>query len=971
MAAKKSPFSGLDRNKTLAENTVNAGPVVLDSNVKVASPDGTGFSSGALNISLANATLDDHLSIAEVGGITLGTDTSGRTVAFYEGVQIGTVMTGPGGLTVLLGEPVDDAAMTALARAVAYSYTGDAPPTAARTVTFRADQDEATSSIVSTMKLKLKAENDAPEISSFGPVSSHTPAAAGVGVVIDGNLSVADPDGVGFKGGKLVVHVDGATADDTLYLSSGPFSITGTKLYLDGKVVGSVSGAGASGRDLAITFKGNAAISDAQITALAEQVSYRSTATVSESASRQVTFTFTDAQKSSTSAHVTLAFDNEAPAFLASGPAGGMSLVSVGSMGQGGDGFSQGPIVSPDGNKVAFWSSASNLPDAPAPMPAATGQIFVKDLGSGSVTLVSSSSAGAAGNSGPTDTFAFSADSGKVAFVSYASNLVDGDTNETGDIFVKDLATGTTTRISTDAAGGQANSWSHTPVFSADGTRIAFVSGASNLVAGDTNGHADLFIKDLATGVVTRISSDAPGAGFAGIPSNATFSPDGSKIAFFAFASEVSPGIFSTPSIYLKDLATGEVTLASGANASDNVVVFSPDGTKVAFLSDPWNVIPGAAHASAQLFVKDLTTGELTLVSSDAAGIMGNGLTSGSFAFSPDGTSMVFSSASSNLVPGDTEGISDIFIKDLTTGAVARFAQNPTGMSFDPTFSPDGAYLVFASGASNLVAGDTNGQADVFMLPLAASSVTNATLTEDAAKTTLTVIGTVYYADRDAADTHAVAVVPTSDTLGTVTAKVVGDRDGAGAVVWTYTVDEAKVEPLAAGETRTETFTLILSDGYGGTATQDVTVTLTGTGSETPAVATFARAAADSGAAKADGADLWASVTAILSGINDDLGNHPGVLEARVSALGSTRPHASAEEQVAPFADFHLGALNASRPDFAPGFKDLVDTVLDQFPQSGAGQSVLGAGPADGAEAIAARLWNALHMGQDEGHSLI
>lgn len=121
MAAKKSPFSGLDRSKTLAENTLNAGPVVLDSNVKVASPDGTGFSDGVLFISLANATPDDHLSIAEVGGITLGTDPSGHTIAFYEGVQIGIVMTGRSGLTVLLGEPVDDAAMTALARAVAYS----------------------------------------------------------------------------------------------------------------------------------------------------------------------------------------------------------------------------------------------------------------------------------------------------------------------------------------------------------------------------------------------------------------------------------------------------------------------------------------------------------------------------------------------------------------------------------------------------------------------------------------------------------------------------------------------------------------------------------------------------------------------------------------------------------------------------------------------------------------------------------
>lgn len=968
MATKKSPFSGLDRNKTLAENTVNAAPVVLDSNVKVASPDGTGFSHGALNVSLAGATYDDHLSIAEVGGITLGTDSSDRTIAFYEGEQIGTVIAGPGGLTVLLGEPVDDAAMTALARAVAYSYTGDTPPTTPRTVTFRADQDEATGSIVSTMKLKLKAEADAPAVSNFGPVSSHTPAAAGAGVVIDGDMSVVDPDGIGFKGGKLVVHMDGAMAEDNFYLSPGPFSITGNKLYLDGKVVGSVSGTGAAGRDLAITFKGNAAISDGQMTALAEQVSYRSTAPVSDSASRHVTFTFTDAQKASTSAQVTLTFDNEAPAFLASGPSGGMSLVSVGFRGQGGDRGSEHPVVSPDGNKVAFRSYASNLADAPTPMPQASGQIFVKDLETGSVTLVSSNSAGAVGNSGPADTIVFSADSTKVAFVSTASDLVDGDTNEATDIFVKDLATGTTSRISADAAGGQANSWSHTPVFSADGTKIAFVSGASNLVAGDTNGRADLFIKDLATGEMTRISSDGAGAGFAGSPANAVFSPDGSKIAFIAFAGEVTPGILSPSSVYVKDLDTGEVALVSGLSSPENVVLFSPDGTKVAFLSDPWSVIPGAPHSSAQLFVKDLATGELTLVSADATGVMGNGLTSGSFAFSPDGTRMVFTSASSNLVPGDSEGLSDIFIKDLITGAITRVAQSSTGQSFNPTFSPDGAYLVFASGASNLVAGDNNGQADVFMLPLAASSVTSSTLTEDAAKTTLTAIGTLYYADRDTGDTHSVVVAPASDTLGTVTAKVVSDRDGAGAVVWTYTVDEAKVEPLSAGETRTETFTLILSDGYGGTASQDVTVALSGSGEASPAVATFARSAADTGFSKGNNGDLWASVATSLLGTHDEFGGFLAVLEARVSTFGSAHP---AGGQATPFADSGWGSLAGSRSDFVTGFTEPVDTVLDHLAHPVVAQSAPEADPASDAETIALRLWNALHMAQEEGHALI
>ncbi len=124
--------------------------------------------------------------------------------------------------------------------------------------------------------------------------------------------------------------------------------------------------------------------------------------------------------------------------------------------------------------------------------------IFVKDLVTGAITRVSTNASGAqAANLSRNPVF--SPDGTKVAFASFANNLVAGDTNGTQDIFVKDLVTGAVTRVSTSAAGAQSNNYSIDAAFSPDGTKLVFTSNAGNLVAGDTNGVPDIFIKDLAT----------------------------------------------------------------------------------------------------------------------------------------------------------------------------------------------------------------------------------------------------------------------------------------------------------------------------------------------------------------------------------------------------------------------------------------------------------------------------------------
>lgn len=180
------------------------------------------------------------------------------------------------------------------------------------------------------------------------------------------------------------------------------------------------------------------------------------------------------------------------------------------------------------------------------------------------------------------------------------------------------------------------------------------------------------------------------------------------------------------------------------------------------------------------------------------------------------------------------------------------------------------------------------------MASLPATSVTSATLAEDAARKTLNAAGTFYFADADAKDTHAVSIAAPAGALGTLSAKVVSDINGTGAVVWSYVVDEAKVEPLAAGQTKVETFALTLDDHHGGTVTQNVTVTLTGTGAGVaPTVASFALAS-ESAATPASGPDLWASVMASLAGVGQAL---PGLfdgLEKRIAALEAAHDQGAA-----------------------------------------------------------------------------
>jgi Tol biopolymer transport system component len=442
------------------------------------------------------------------------------------------------------------------------------------------------------------------------------------------------------------------------------------------------------------------------------------------------------AKTDSDTVDIAIAAVNDAPTITATRDPNAIVRVSTSAAGVQGNHDSFGPVFSPDGTRIAFYSEASNLVAGDTNN---TSDIFVKDLVTGTITRVSTNAAGAQGD-GYSMNPSFSADGSKIAFGSVASNLVPGDNNFVSDVFVKDLASGAIARV----GGNNVGDPSYSPVLSADGSKVAFYSYASNFVAGDVNNLPDVFVKDFTTGTITLVSSNA-----AGIEGNSgslhpVFSPDGGKVAFYSFASNLVAGDGNgVADLFVKDLASGEITrvstAANGAEGNDASfgAVFSPDGSKIAFYSYASNLVSGDSNGAADVFVKDLATDEVTRVSTSAAGVQG---TRDSFSpvFSPDGSKIAFFSDAINLVTGDSNGVTDVFVKDLTTGAITRVSTNAVGAQGNQSsqfaaFSPDGSRVAFYSSASNLVTGDSNGVADVFVKNVGPGSEDPAAYIENAA----------------------------------------------------------------------------------------------------------------------------------------------------------------------------------------------------------------------------------------------
>jgi Periplasmic component of the Tol biopolymer transport system len=325
-----------------------------------------------------------------------------------------------------------------------------------------------------------------------------------------------------------------------------------------------------------------------------------------------------------------------------------------------------------------------------------------------------------------------SADGRYVAFVSAATNLVSGDTNNFQDIFVHDRQTGQTTRVSVASDGTQANGHSYAPSISADGRYVAFASLASNLVSGDTNGAWDVFVHDRQTGETTRVSVASDGTQAIGFffGSSPSISADGRYVAFDSWATNlVSGDTNDKPDVFVHDRQTGQTTRVSvssdgtQANNGANYPSISADGRYVAFESSSTNLVSGDTNSVTDIFVHDRQTGQTTRVSVSSDGTQANGgpgWSGKNSSISADGRYVAFHSYADNLVSGDTNSATDIFVHDRQTGVTTRVSiasdgTQANGFSSSPSISADGRYVAFMSGATNLVSGDTNNARDVFV----------------------------------------------------------------------------------------------------------------------------------------------------------------------------------------------------------------------------------------------------------------
>jgi len=403
--------------------------------------------------------------------------------------------------------------------------------------------------------------------------------------------------------------------------------------------------------------------------------------------------------------------------------AGDTTRVSVSSDGTEGNAESGYASISNNGRYVAFESLASNLESGDT-----NGflDIFVHNQLTGETALVSVASDGTQGNQGSGEP-SISADGRYVAFMSYASNLVSGDTNDNPDIFVHDQLTGETTIVSVASDGTQANNNSDWLSISADGRYVAFQSYASNLVSGDTNQSYDIFVHDRQTEQTTRVSVASDGTQGNDHSQVPSLSADGRYVAFDSAASNlVSGDTNNNPDIFVHDRQTGETTLVSvasdgtqGNGGSADFPSISADGRYVGFSSHASNLVSGDTNGITDIFIHDRLTGETTLASVASDGTQGNAISNNQF-ISADGRYVAFMSNASNLVSGDTNGTEDIFVHNRQTGEtkLASISSNGTGgnsSSRYPTISANGRYVAFLSGASNLVSGDTNDRNDVFV----------------------------------------------------------------------------------------------------------------------------------------------------------------------------------------------------------------------------------------------------------------
>lgn len=377
---------------------------------------------------------------------------------------------------------------------------------------------------------------------------------------------------------------------------------------------------------------------------------------------------------------------------------------------------SNNPAVSAQGRFVAF-SSRARIVEESANL--AARQIFLRDMSTGSSTLLSRARGGGGGD-GDSDWPSISSDGTRIVYSSGSTNLVCGDTNGYPDIFMYDAATGATTLISHAPNGDPANLDSHSPSISDDGTHVAFTSSSTNLVP-DSGTFDGVYVYDIAaktTQLVTHAPDGAPADYYGGY--NPSISGDGRLVTYRSASSNlVSDDTNNHDDIFLYDTRSDTNQLINRtpngglANADSGPSVISTDGTRVAYYSYANNLVADDdPNFVADVFVYDIATESTVLISRATDGGPGN---RDSFypSISGDGSLVAYTSDSSDLVRKDPNGASDIFVHNIATGAtrlVSRMSDGSpaTGNSNRADVSADGTHIGYESDANNLAPRDAD-----------------------------------------------------------------------------------------------------------------------------------------------------------------------------------------------------------------------------------------------------------------------
>lgn len=354
------------------------------------------------------------------------------------------------------------------------------------------------------------------------------------------------------------------------------------------------------------------------------------------------------------------------PVTSATAAVGDTTRISVDSNRLQGNSTSGYPNMSSNGRYVVFDSEASNLVNGDVN---GMVDIFLHDIQGSTTTLIPVNSNGAYLVGYPD----ISTDGRYIVYTSISKNL---GANDFWGIFLYDRQTGTTAPISINSNGTQANEGSFNPAISANGRYVVFSSRASNLVSGDTNGGQDIFLRDTQNSITTRVSVSSSG------------SQAINNDPFFSITDSRSPSI-------------------------------SDDGSFIVFQSNATNLVSQDTNVAYDIFLRDTNNGITSRLSVDSTGAQGNG---GAWnpSISSNGRFAVFSSGSTNLVTGDTNGVEDVFLRNIENSSTSRVSINSNGLqgnsdSDSPSVSDDGKFITFFSNADNLVNGDINGGYDIFL----------------------------------------------------------------------------------------------------------------------------------------------------------------------------------------------------------------------------------------------------------------